>query len=70
MIFTPCVALPSLETSPALILIIIRRQEAQATLVAAVLEQLHGMHVIKAFNLTGRGDQIMRRALEIGRAHV
>ncbi len=40
-----------------------RRQEAQATLVAAVLEQLHGMHVIKAFNLTGRGDQIMRRAL-------
>lgn len=40
-----------------------RRQAAQATLVEAVLEQLHGMHVIKAFNLTGRGDRRVRRAL-------
>ncbi len=40
-----------------------RRQAAQATLVEAVLEQLHGMHVIKAFNLTGRGDRRVRRVL-------
>ena len=40
-----------------------KRQAAQASLVEAVLEQLHGMHVIKAFNLTGRGDRKMRDAL-------
>ncbi|MGP1408217.1 ABC transporter ATP-binding protein [Selenomonas sp.] len=40
-----------------------KRQAAQALLVEAVLEQLHGMHVIKAFNLTGRGDARVRRAL-------
>ena len=40
-----------------------KRQAAQASLVEAVLEQLHGMHVIKAFNLTGRGDRKVRDAL-------
>ena len=40
-----------------------KRQAAQASLVEAVLEQLHGMHVIKAFNLTGRGDKHVRDAL-------
>ena len=40
-----------------------KRQAAQASLVEAVLEQLHGMHVIKAFNLTGKGDRQMRDAL-------
>ncbi|BEU86632.1 ABC transporter ATP-binding protein [Selenomonas sp. TAMA-11512] len=40
-----------------------KRQEAQAALVEAVLEQLHGMHVIKAFNLTGRGDRRVRGAI-------
>ena len=40
-----------------------KRQEAQAALVEAVLEQLHGMHVIKAFNLTGKGDERVRGAL-------
>lgn len=40
-----------------------KRQAAQASLVEAVLEQLHGMHVIKAFNLTGKGDRQVRDAL-------
>ena len=40
-----------------------KRQAAQASRVEAVLEQLHGMHVIKAFNLTGRGDRKVRDAL-------
>ena len=41
-----------------------RRQAAQANLVEAVLEQLQGMHIVKAFNLTGRGDKKVRAALE------
>ncbi len=39
------------------------RQRAQADLVAAVLEQLQGMPVIKAFHLTGRSDGRMYAAL-------
>ncbi len=34
-----------------------RRQESEAQLVDAVLEQLQGMSVIKSFNLTGKGDR-------------
>ena len=40
-----------------------KRQRAQADLVAAVLEQLQGMPVIKAFHLTGRSDGRMYAAL-------
>lgn len=45
-----------------------RRQESEARMVGAVLEQLQGMSVIKAFNLTGRGDKRVREALEYNRA--
>ena len=44
-----------------------RRQESEAQLVDAVLEQLQGMSVIKSFNLTGRGDRQLRVALEYNR---
>ncbi len=40
-----------------------KRQESAAKLVSTVLEQVQGMPVIKAFNLTGRGDQKVRDAL-------
>ncbi|EFI42477.1 MULTISPECIES: ABC transporter ATP-binding protein [Peptoniphilus] len=45
-----------------------KRQKAQAKLVEAVLEQIQGMHIIKAFNLTGKGDKKVRRALENSRS--
>lgn len=45
-----------------------KRQESEAKLVAAVLEQVQGMGVIKSFNLTGRGDKRVRDALEYNRA--
>ena len=44
-----------------------RRQKSEAVLVGAVLEHLHGMSVIKAFNLTGRGDKKVRAAVEANR---
>ena len=44
-----------------------KRQESEAQLVEAVLEQLQGMSVIKSFNLTGRGDRQLRVALEYNR---
>lgn len=44
-----------------------RRQESEAVLVGAVLEQVQGMGVIKSFNLTGRGDKKVRDALEFNR---
>ena len=44
-----------------------RRQKSEAVLVGAVLEHLHGMSVIKAFNLTGRGDKKVRDAAEANR---
>ncbi|MDD3796530.1 MAG: ABC transporter ATP-binding protein [Lachnospiraceae bacterium] len=43
------------------------RQKSEAVLVGAVLEHLQGMSVIKAFNLTGRGDQKVRDAAEFNR---
>ena len=46
-----------------------RRQESEAQLVDAVLEQLQGMSVIKSFNLTGKGDKRVRQALEDSRAN-
>ena len=44
-----------------------RRQESEAQLVDAVLEQLQGMSVIKSFNLAGKGDRRLREALEYNR---
>ena len=46
-----------------------KRQRDEARLVEAVLEQLQGMSVIKSFNLTGKGDQRVRQALEDSRAN-
>src|SRR5699024_8689833 len=44
-----------------------KRQESEAKLVGAVLEQIQGMSVIKSFNLTGKGDKKVRDALEYNR---
>ena len=41
-----------------------KRQVASAKLVDAILEQIGGMGVIKAFNLTGKGDAKVRSAIE------
>ena len=41
-----------------------KRQESEAMLTGAVLEQMQGMGVIKSFNLTGKGDNNVRSALE------
>lgn len=46
-----------------------KRQRDEARLVEAVLEQLQGMSVIKSFNLTGKGDNRVRQALEDSRAN-
>lgn len=43
------------------------RQQSEAELVDAVLEQLQGMSVIKSFNLSGKGDQKLQDALEYNR---
>ncbi|SCY02462.1 ATP-binding cassette, subfamily B [Lachnospiraceae bacterium XPB1003] len=44
------------------------RQDSEAKLVSAVLEWLHGMSVVKSFNLTGRGDKTLEAALEYNRS--
>lgn len=44
-----------------------KRQTSAAVMVSAVLEQIQGMSVIKSFNLTGKGDQKVRDALEENR---
>ena len=44
-----------------------KRQESATKMVGAVLEQVQGMSVIKSFNLTGKGDQRVRDALEENR---
>lgn len=44
-----------------------KRQASAARLVEAVLEQVQGMSVIKSFNLTGKGDNNVREALEENR---
>ena len=41
-----------------------KRQVASAKLVDTILEQIGGMAVIKAFNLTGKGDEKVRSAIE------
>ena len=45
-----------------------KRQAAEAKMVETVLEQLQGMSIIKSFNLTGKGDQKVRQALENSRS--
>ncbi len=44
-----------------------KRQESEAKMVGAVLEQIQGMSIIKSFNLTGKGDKRVRDALEYNR---
>ena len=41
-----------------------KRQKSQAVMVSAVLEHIQGMSIVKSFNLTGKGDQTLRDALE------
>ena len=45
-----------------------KRQTAEAKMVETILEQLQGMSIIKSFNLTGKGDQKVRQALENSRS--
>jgi ATP-binding cassette subfamily B protein len=40
------------------------RQKNQAALVSKVLESLQGMSVIKSFNLTGKGDEALNKAID------
>lgn len=44
-----------------------KRQKASAKLVDAILEQIGGMSVIESFNLTGKGDEKVRGAIENSR---
>ncbi|HGD5728371.1 TPA: ABC transporter ATP-binding protein [Streptococcus agalactiae] len=44
-----------------------KRQVASAKLVDTILEQIGGMAVIKSFNLTGKGDEKVRDAIENSR---
>ena len=41
-----------------------KRQKNEATLVSKVLESLQGMSVIKSFNLTGKGDDALKKAID------
>ncbi|MDO5718485.1 MAG: ABC transporter ATP-binding protein [Tissierellia bacterium] len=41
-----------------------KRQMSQTKLVETILEHIKGMHIIKAFNLTGKGDEKVREAIK------
>ena len=41
-----------------------KRQKNEAALVSRVLESLQGMSVIKSFNLTGKGDDALKKAID------
>ncbi len=43
------------------------RQKNEAALVSKVLESLQGMSVIKSFNLTGKGDEALKKAIDDNR---
>lgn len=43
------------------------RQKNEAKLVSKVLESLQGMSVIKSFNLTGKGDEALKKAINDNR---
>ncbi|MCR5108334.1 MAG: ABC transporter ATP-binding protein/permease [Lachnospiraceae bacterium] len=57
MLFTSSMEKKTRELSPV-------RQKNQAVLVSKVLESLQGMSVIKSFNLTGKGDEALRKAID------
>ncbi|MDY3005625.1 ABC transporter ATP-binding protein [Anaerococcus porci] len=40
-----------------------KRQISQTKLVETILEQIKGMHIIKSFNLTGKGDKKVQNAI-------
>lgn len=44
-----------------------KRQKNEAALVSRVLESLQGMSVIKSFNLTGKGDDALKKAIDDNR---
>lgn len=44
-----------------------KRQKNQAVLVSKVLESLQGMSVIKSYNLTGKGDEALKKAIDDNR---
>lgn len=60
MLFTSSMERKTRTLSPA-------RQKNQAALVSRVLESLQGMSVIKSFNLTGKGDAALRKAIDDNR---
>jgi ATP-binding cassette subfamily B protein len=57
MLITSSMEKKSRKLSPA-------RQKNEAVLVSRVLESLQGMSVIKSFNLTGRGDEALKKAID------
>ncbi len=57
MLFTTSMERKTRKLSPV-------RQKNQAILVSKVLESLQGMSVIKSFNLTGKGDEALRKAID------
>ncbi|MCR5213396.1 MAG: ABC transporter ATP-binding protein/permease [Eubacterium sp.] len=60
MLFTSSMEKKTRKLSPI-------RQKNQAALVSKVLESLQGMSVIKSFNLTGKGDAALRKAIDDNR---
>ncbi|MCR5418856.1 MAG: ABC transporter ATP-binding protein/permease [Lachnospiraceae bacterium] len=60
MLITSSMEKKSRALSPA-------RQKNEAALVSRVLESLQGMSVIKSFNLTGRGDEALKKAIDDNR---
>jgi len=60
MLITSSMEKKSREKSPI-------RQKNQAKLVSKVLESLQGMSVIKSFNLTGKGDEALKKAIDDNR---
>ena len=41
-----------------------KREQSKTVIISEVLENLHGMSVVKSFNLTGKGDQRLRQAID------
>ena len=60
MLITSSMEKKSRDLSPA-------RQRNEAALVSRVLESLQGMSVIKSFNLTGKGDDALKKAIDDNR---
>ena len=60
MLITSSMEKKSISLSPV-------RQKNEAALVSKVLESLQGMSVIKSFNLTGKGDEALKKAIDDNR---